>query len=378
MGTYAIRKFLYGLAVMGGVILVVFVLFNILPGDPARMTMGQRSDVQSLDAVRKEFGLDRSKPVQFFLYINDLSPLSIHPNTAENQEKYHYQQLFKLGKDVVVIKVPYLRRSYQTKRDVTTILSETVPNTFILALTAMIFATGIGVFLGVLSAVHKGTWIDNAANSFAILGISAPSFFAGIIIAWLFGFLLADYTGLNMSGSLYSYDPFKGEVITWRNLWLPMVTLGLRPLAIIVQLTRSAMLDVLAQDYIRTAKAKGLGRKTIIYKHALKNALNPVITAISGWFASLLAGSFFVEYIFGYNGLGRTTVTALEMSDFPVVMGAILFIAFVFVVMNILVDILYAWEVKLSPSILLKMAKLPLGSWKAKPLKTMIILKLVS
>ena len=343
MGAYVLRKFLYGLAVMAGVILVVFVLFNILPGDPARMTMGQRSDVQSLDAVRKEFGLDRSKPIQFLLYINDLSPVSIHPFTVENQEKYHYQQLFKVGKDVIVIKIPYLRRSYQTKRDVTTILSETVPNTFVLALTAMLFATVIGVFLGVLSAVHKGTWIDNAANSFAILGISAPSFFAGIIIAWLFGFVLADYTGLNMSGSLYSYDPFKGEIITWRNLWLPMITLGLRPLAIIVQLTRSAMLDVLAQDYIRTAKAKGLGRNAIIYKHALKNALNPVITAISGWFASLLAGSFFVEYIFGYNGLGRTTVTALEMSDFPVVMGAILFIAFVFVVMNILVDILYAW-----------------------------------
>ena len=343
MSTYILRKFLYGLAVMAGVILVVFVLFNILPGDPARMTMGQRSDVQSLDAVRKEFGLDRSKPIQFLLYMNDLSPLSIHPFTAENQEKYHYQQLFKVGNDVIVIKVPYLRRSYQTKRDVTTILSETVPNTFVLALTAMLFATMIGVFLGVLSAVHKGTWIDNASNSFAILGISAPSFFAGIIIAWLFGFVLADYTGLNMSGSLYSYDPFKGEIITWRNLWLPMITLGLRPLAIIVQLTRSAMLDVLAQDYIRTAKAKGLGRNAIIYKHALKNALNPVITAISGWFASLLAGSFFVEYIFGYNGLGRTTVNALEMSDFPVVMGAILFIAFVFVVMNILVDILYAW-----------------------------------
>lgn len=351
MGVYALRKLLYGFAVMAGVILVVFVLFNILPGDPARMTMGQRSDVQSLDAVRKEFGLDRSKPVQFFLYINDLSPISIHPNLAENQDKYHYQKLFSIGKDVIVIKLPYLRRSYQTKRDVITILSETVPNTFVLALTAMIFATIIGVFLGVLSAVHQGTLIDNAANTFAILGISAPSFFAGIIIAWLFGFVLADYTGLNMSGSLYSYDPFKGEIITWRNLWLPMITLGLRPLAIIVQLTRSAMLDVLAQDYIRTARAKGLSRNAIIYKHALKNALNPVITAVSGWFASLLAGSFFVEYIFGYNGLGRTTVTALEMSDFPVVMGSILFIAFVFVVVNILVDLLYAWvdpRVKLS------------------------------
>lgn len=340
---YALKKFGYGLAVMAGVVVVVFILFNILPGDPARMTMGQRSDVSSLEAVRKEFGLDKSKPQQFFLYLNDLSPLGLHENTAEAKEKYHYVKLLPLGTDVLALKWPYLRRSYQTKRDVTTILSETVPNTFVLALTAMLFATVIGVFLGVLSAIHKDTWIDRTANSFAILGISAPSFFAGIIIAWLFGFVLSDYTGLNMSGSLYSYDPFKGEIMTWKNLWLPMVTLGLRPLAIIVQLTRSAMLDVLAQDYIRTARAKGLGRRAIIYKHALKNALNPVITAISGWFASLLAGSFFVEYIFGYNGLGRTTVNALEMSDFPVVMGSILFIALVFVIINILVDVLYAF-----------------------------------
>jgi peptide/nickel transport system permease protein len=343
MGAYTIKKLLYGLAVMAGVVLVVFVLFNILPGDPARMTMGQRSDVQSLEAVRKEFGLDKSKTAQFFLYVNDLSPVSLHQNTTENREKYNYTSLFNVGSDVVVLKKPYLRRSYQTKRDVTTILAETVPNTFVLALTAMIFASFVGVFLGVLSAVNKDTWIDKAANMFAILGISAPSFFAGIIIAWVFGFVLSDYTGLSMSGSLYSYDPFEGEVMTLKNLWLPMITLGLRPLAIIVQLTRSAMLDVLAQDYIRTAKAKGLSRKAIIYKHALKNALNPVITAISGWFASLLAGSFFVEYIFGYNGLGRTTVSALEMSDFPVVMGSILFIAFVFVIVNILVDLLYAW-----------------------------------
>jgi len=338
-----LRKLLYGLAVMAGVVFVVFVLFNILPGDPARMTMGQRSDVQSLEAVRKEFGLDRPKYMQFLLYVNDLSPVSVHPANAGEASKYHYITLLPIGKKVLVLKKPYLRRSYQTKRDVTTILAETIPNTFVLALTAMLFATLIGVFLGVLSAVHKGSWIDNAANAFAILGISAPSFFAGIIIAWFFGFVLSDYTGLNMSGSLYSYDPFRGEIMTWKNLWLPMLTLGLRPLAIIVQLTRSAMLDVMAQDYIRTARAKGLSRHAIIYRHALKNALNPVITAISGWFASLLAGSFFVEYIFGYNGLGRTTVTALEMSDFPVVMGSILFIAFVFVVVNILVDILYAW-----------------------------------
>jgi peptide/nickel transport system permease protein len=343
MLAYALNKFGYGIAVMAGVVVVVFFLFNILPGDPARMTLGQRSDVQSLEAVRKEFGLDRSKPVQFFLYINDLSPLGIHRDTPENREKYNYLKLMTMGSNAVVLKVPYLRRSYQTKRDVTSVLLETVPNTFVLALTAMIFATLLGIYLGVVSAINKDTWIDKAANAFAIIGISAPSFFAGIIIAWFFGFVLSDYTGLNMSGSLYNYDPFEGEMITWKNLVLPALTLGLRPLAVIVQLTRSSMLDVLSQDYIRTARAKGLSKTAVVYKHALRNALNPVITAISGWFASLLAGSFFVEYIFGYNGLGRTTVTALEMSDFPVVMGSILFIALVFVVVNILVDILYAF-----------------------------------
>ncbi|RYE07407.1 MAG: ABC transporter permease, partial [Sphingobacteriaceae bacterium] len=171
----------------------------------------------------------------------------------------------------------------------------------------------------------------------------APSFFAGIIIAWLFGFVLSNYTGLNMSGSLTDFDPFRGQIIVWKNLILPTITLGLRPLAIIVQLTRNEMLNVLSQDYIRTAKAKGLDKNSIIYKHALKNALNPVVTAIATWFASLLAGSFFVEYIFGYNGLGKTTVDALETSDFPVIMGAILFIAFIFVVINLLVDLLYVW-----------------------------------
>lgn len=343
MFAYALRKFIYGLAVMAGVVVIVFILFNILPGDPARMTLGQRADVQSLEAVRKEFGLDKSRPVQFLLFINDLCPVGYHDNDIETQHKYHYIKLIPFAGKVIALKRPYLRRSYQTKREVSAILSETVPNTFVLALTAMFFATIVGVFLGIVSAVYKDTWIDHSANAFAILGVSAPSFFAGIIIAWFFGFVLGPYTGLNMSGSLYSYDPFKGEVLTLKNLILPVITLALRPLAVIVQLTRTAMLDILAQDYIRTARAKGLSRNAVIYKHALKNALNPVITAISGWFASLLAGSFFVEYIFGYNGLGRATVKALEMSDFPVVMGSILFIALVFVIINILVDVLYAF-----------------------------------
>ncbi len=341
---YLTRKLLYGLAVMLGVVVVVFFMFNILPVDPARMTQGQRADVQSLQAVRIEFGLDKPIPVQFAYYMNDLSPIGVHLNTAAEQERYGYVKLFAVSSQkVIALKWPYLRRSYQTSKDVMGLLMEVVPNTLILALTAMLFAIIIGVFLGVVSAVNQDTWIDKLAIAFSTLGISAPSFFAGIIIAWLFGFLWSDITGLNMSGSLYSYDPFKGEVMTWKNLILPMITLGLRPLAIIVQLTRNAMLDVLSQDYIRTARAKGLSNNAVIYRHALKNALNPVITAVANWFASLMAGSFFVEYVFGYNGLGKATVNALEMSDFPVIMGSILFIAFIFVVINILTDIIYVW-----------------------------------
>ena len=342
IGRYMLRKFLYSQAVLFGIVVVVFFLFNVLPVDPARMTQGQRSDVQSLQAVRKEFGLDKPLMVQFAYYINDLSPIGIHLKTDE--ERYHYVSLFSVSEfKTLALKWPYLRRSYQTSKDVVSLLLEVVPNTLVLAAAAMLFAIVIGIFLGVLSAVHKNTWIDRLALALSTVGISAPSFFAGIIIAWIFGFVLSNYTGLNMSGSLYSYDPFNGETLTLRNLVLPTLTLGLRPLAVIVQLTRSTMLDVMEQDYIRTAKAKGLSRNVIVYRHALKNALNPVITAIANWFASLMAGSFFVEYIFGYNGLGKTTVHALEMSDFPVVMGAILFIAFIFVLINILVDIIYVW-----------------------------------
>jgi len=143
-----------------------------------------------------------------------------------------------------------------------------------------------------------------------------------------------------MTGGLYAVDPFKGEYLALKNLILPALVLGFRPLAIIVQLTRSSMLEVLSQDYIRTGKAKGLSAFVIITKHALRNAMNPVVTAISGWLGSLLAGAVFVEYIFGWNGIGKLTVTALENYDLPVVMGIVLFISLVFIALNILADLL--------------------------------------
>jgi len=175
-----------------------------------------------------------------------------------------------------------------------------------------------------------------------VLGISAPSFFMGILIAWLFGFVWSDITGLQMTGSLYDTDPFTGRELQLKNLILPAFTLGIRPLAIITQLTRSSMLDVLGQDYIRTAYAKGLSRTTIVFRHGLRNAINPVITAITGWFAELLAGAFFIEFIFGWKGIGKITVDALEKLDYPVVMGSVLLTAALFVLMNILADLTYS------------------------------------
>lgn len=339
---FLLRKTGYGLLVLLGVVVLVFFLFNVLPGDPARLTLGQRADVASLENVRKELHLDQPAGVQFLFYLNDLLPLGIH-SRQEADEHLHYITVAHISKQkLLVLKTPYLRRSYQGKKQVWDILMEALPGTALLAVAAMLFATVTGIALGVLSAVKQNTWMDTGAVFASVAGISAPSFFTGIVLAYLFGFVLSDYTGLHMTGSLFDTDPFKGRVLNLRNLVLPAITLGIRPLAIIVQLTRSAMLDVLHQDFIRTAYAKGLSKARIIWRHALPNALNPVITAITGWFAELLAGAFFVEYIFGWKGIGKVTVDALDKFDFPVVMGAILVTAGIFVLVNLLADLLYA------------------------------------
>ncbi len=326
-----------------GVLSLVFFLFNILPGDPARLTLGQRSDLSSLANVRKELNLDRSLAARYFLYLNDLSPLSLNNNSAVDKEKYHYTTIFSVGSQNIVIKTPYLGRSYRTKKLVSTVLAEALPGTALLALSAMTIATIVGILLGSLAAFYKNTWVDTSSIVASVAGISMPSFFAGLIIAYVFGYLLHQYTGLDMTGSLWAYDPISGtKHWAFKNLILPAFALGIRPLAIITQLTRSSLLDVLSQDYIRTAYSKGLGHVQVIFRHALPNALNPVITAISGWTAELLAGSFFVEYIFGWKGLGKLTVDALDKFDFPLVMGAVLVSAFIFVLVSLFSDLLYA------------------------------------
>jgi peptide/nickel transport system permease protein len=250
--------------------------------------------------------------------------------------------LISLKETSLLLKKPYLRRSYQSKREVTDILAKAFPNTLILAGSAIILALLFGVFTGVFIAVINKKWLNKAVLVITVFGMSLPSFFAAILIAWVFAFLLADFTGLSMFGSLYSVDDYgTGEYLDLKNLLLPAFTLGIRPLAIVTELTRTSLSDVMGQDYIRTAFAKGLKTWRVIGVHALRNAMNPVLTTISGWFASLMAGAVFVEYVFDWKGIGVVIVDALEKYDLPVIMGAVLLIAVILIFINIFVDILY-------------------------------------
>ena len=345
MTSYIIRKILYGLAVLWGVVTLVFFLFNIVPGDPVRMMLGQRADEVDVQAIREELGLNQSVFKQYTDYLNDLSPLSFYENEY-GERKYDnfksYCVLAKVGDVDVVLKTPYLRYSYQSKRSVGTILSEAFPNTLILAAVAIAFALILGVFIGVLAAVVNTDFVNKLTLFITTIGMSLPSFFAAILVAWLFGYVWESFTGLSMTGNLYSVDDYgNGAYLDLKNLILPAFTLGLRPLAVVVELTRTSLLEAMSMDYIRTARAKGLKRWRVVTVHALRNAMTPVVTAISGWFASLLAGAVFVEYVFDWKGIGVIIVDALDTFDFPVIMGAVLLIGFMLIIINIIVDIIY-------------------------------------
>lgn len=347
---YITSKILYGFLTLFGVVTVIFLLFNVLPGDPARMMLDQREDSEQLANIRKKYGFDQSKTKQYFYYLNDLSPISFHSTEQENytflgNRDYSYQSFFSVGKTQVVFKYPYLRESFQKNgKKVSEVIGETLPNTAVLAVFAITIALVLGIVFGILSAIFKDSWFDRVIAVISTFGMSIPSFFSAILFAWLFGFVLHEFTGLEMTGSLYVVDDFgEGVYIQWKNLILPAVVLGIRPLAVVIQLMRNSLLEVMNMDYIRTAKAKGLNLYQVIKKHALKNALNPVVTAISGWFASMLAGAVFVEYIFNWNGLGKEIVNSLNTLDLPVIMGSVLVIASLFIMINILVDIIYSW-----------------------------------
>jgi len=349
MINYVLKKIGYALLTLYGVVTVIFLLFYLLPGDPAQMMLGQNESEEQLANVRAKYGLDKSIGTQYLYFLNDLSPVSFH-STSESDftydnGKYTGVDLFTIETTSTYFKWPYLRESFQkTGKKVSYIIGETLPNTMILALAAISVALALGLILGVISALYKNSWIDQLIQVVSTMGMSVPSFFSAIIFAFIFGYVLHEFTGLKMSGSLYEMDDYGESMhLQWRNLILPALVLGIRPLAVISQLMRNSLLEVMGQEYITTAYAKGLTTLQVIKRHAFKNALNPVITAVSGWFASMLAGAVFVEYIFNWNGIGKEIVEALNTQDLPVITGAVLVIATLFILINIMVDLIYVW-----------------------------------
>jgi len=299
MLAYIARRVTAALGVLFGVATVTFVLNFVLPGDPARLLAGQRADAETIAAIRQQLGLDQPLPVQYVRFLERL-----------------------LQGD--------LGRSYVTNRPVLEIILERFPATALLTVSSMLLATVLGVLLGVLAAVRPNSWLDTLLMLLALVGISVPSFVAGLLVLLLFGVALG-------------WFPIAGYIDQgWEYLVLPMLTLALRPMSIIARMTRSSMLEVLGQEYIRTALAKGVPTGRVLLRHALRNALNPVVTTVSAWFAGLLAGAFFVEYIFNWPGIGSVAIAAIEKLDYPLIQGTVLFAAVVFVVVNAIVDVLYA------------------------------------
>lgn len=349
---YLLRKLGYSILVMLGVVCILtFIFFRFIGSDGKAVyeMTGQNTDQQTVDRIRREYAMDAPVAMQMLYYLNDISPLSVHRNDSASVNgltsgKYHALPLLQAGESSLVLKKPYFRRSYQTNREITAIIAGALPGTITLALAAMFLATVLGIGIGLVAAFYKDSWLDRLLLFLSTTGMALPSFFAAILVSWLLGYILHRFTGLMPWGSLYTVDDFTGaRHISLANLALPAFTLGIRPLAVIAQLTRNSMLDVLSQDYIRTAKAKGLPRMAVILRHGLRNALNPLVTAISGWMGGMLAGAVFVEYIFGWNGIGKEIVNSLQKLDYPVVMGCVITVAFMFVLINILVDLLYGW-----------------------------------
>lgn len=296
MTAYVVRKILYSILVLIGVIVVTF--FIRPPGDPARVLLGQRATDEAVTALREQLGLDQSLPVQIGRYFSRLVQGD-------------------------------LGTSITTRQPVVEIITDRFPATAILAVTSMALATFLGILAGVIAAWRPGKWTDSITMISSQAGIALPSFVVGLLFVLLFGVVLEWFPNSGYVDRGIEY------------LVLPMTTLAIRPLSIIARVTRASMLDVLGQDYIRTARAKGLSWVVVFLKHGLRNALNPIITTVSAWFAGLLAGTYFVEAVFNWPGIGLAAFSAIEKLDFPVIQGMVLLTAVIFVFVNTLVDLLY-------------------------------------
>jgi len=295
---YLVRRLLGAVPVILGVIAVVFILSTVVPGDPARILMGQRGDPETIELIRHEMGLDNPLWFQFFDFFRRSLTLD-------------------LGK------------SWRNNQYVTEAILDRLPVTATIAIAAMGIAVIFGVTFGIISAIKQNTAFDFGSMVAALAGVSAPTFWVGVLLILAFCVKLRWIPGTGTG---------HGE---WYYYILPSITLGVRPVALIARLTRSSMLEIIRQDYVRTARAKGLSERIVIFKHALRNAVIPVVTIIGVQVASLLSGVVITETVFALPGLGRLSVQALINRDYPIIRGTVLFMALTFVFANLLVDLTY-------------------------------------
>jgi len=293
---YFLNRLLQAIPVLLGVIIITFVLMYIIPGDPVVSMVGERYSEETVQRLRQELHLDDPLPLQFLRYVGNV----LQGNFGN---------------------------SFITGEPVAALIIEKFPNTMMLAITAMFFAILIGLTAGIMSSVRPGSFMDRGIMVLALAGISAPVFWVGLILVLVVGVMLQWLPPTGFGGIEY--------------LILPALTLGLRSAAYLARLTRATMLEVLSHDYIRTARSKGLPEWKVFIKHAFPNTLIPVITIIGTDFGSYLSGAVLTESIFGWPGIGRLALEAIMKRDFPVIQGTVLFMAIMFVLMNVLVDLLY-------------------------------------
>ncbi len=305
MLAFIARRGLQALGVLFGVSVLVFALLHLVPGDPVRIALGTRFDPEIYAALRSRAGLDQPLGVQFVGWL---------ANAVTGD----------------------LGVSFRNGQPVTDILLARLPATLVLALASLLLGLAIALPLGILSAVRPGSKVDYAGTVFSQIGVSIPDFWMGIMLVLLFSLTLG---WLPSSGYVpLTEDPVEGL----RRLAMPAVTIGVVTGSILTRFTRSAMLEALSEDYTRTARSKGLRERVVVNRHALRNALIPVVTVTGLQLATLLGGVIVVEEVFAWPGLGQLTLTAIGQRDYPVLQGAVLLLAVIFLVVNLLVDLLYA------------------------------------
>lgn len=303
MYKYILKRLLMLIPVLLGVTFIVFFILNLSPGDPAAMILGDQASAEALEMKREELGLNDPLLLRYGRYVWDM-----------------------LHGDMGV--------SYKNNLSVWSQVMERFPNTAILAVAGILVAVLIGIPTGIISAKKQYTAVDNCSMILALIGVAMPNFWFGLLMVIIFA--------LNL-GWLPSQGMGEGGIALLKSLVLPALTLGTGSAAMITRMTRSSMLEVIRQDYISTAQAKGVSEKTITYRHMLRNAMIPIVTAIGLQFGTLLGGAMLTETVFSWPGLGRLMVESIKSKDIPMVLGAVIFLAIMFTVVNLIVDLIYAF-----------------------------------